>query len=142
MKICVQHPNSQIKPQSNEVPVKLNELSDIQNSSCVSVYLSDCLDFIPLNERTSLIDIAILKLRQGGDLIIDGADIFAISHALQSGIRSIETLNNVLFNGKLSADSVISVVNYIEKNDNMKEISYKEDNLHYTIKARRKNANR
>ncbi len=137
-KIVVTHPNLQSVIEPDEIQVPVQELERVDSSSCISLHLADCMDYVPPNERGRLLSLAIDKLRYGGEITISGTDLIAVGQQINHGIMNLVQANVYLFQGRLSASTINDVVAYLKK-VGIEIINAKIDNLYYSIKARRPN---
>lgn len=139
MKIIVTHPNTNSFVQNDEVAVPIQNLSSVDDATCLSIHLSDCMDYIPPQERYKLLGNAIKKLRHGGELTISGTDILAVAQQINSFMLSIDKANSILYQGRLSSDSVNNVLNNVQSMG-LELINVKIDGVFYSIKTRRPDA--
>lgn len=105
MKILITNPGTKFIP-NEEVPVQLGALSKIDDSSCLEVNLTDSLDYTPFHQREEILQTCYLKLRQGGTISLEGADVHALCHNYNNGMLNIEDFNQVVFSsGQVSVNS-------------------------------------
>ncbi len=138
MKIAITHPNIKSVIDKEHQPVYIQEIGKIELSSCVSVNLADCMDYVPLKERGNVLNTAIERLRYGGEITISGADILAICAQVSNGHVTIEQANTSIYGSRLSGDTITNVIGYLQS-INMEIVNAKLDHLYYSIKAKRKN---
>lgn len=137
-KIVVTHPNLQSIIEPDQIQVPMQELEGIDNASCISLHLADCMDYVPPEERGKLLSIAIDKLRYGGEITVSGTDLISVGQQINHGIMNLIQANVCLFQGRLSGSTINDVIAYIKK-VGIEIINAKIDNLYYSIKARRPN---
>lgn len=138
MRIAIIHPNTTTIIDNNQTKISIEEIDSIETSSCISVHLSDCMDYVPLSERTKLLALAFSKVRKEGEITISGTDLLVVTHFIYNNIISMEQANTSLFCGRLSCDTVNNVIRTLESLG-AKINNAKIDNMYYSIKANRPN---
>ena len=86
----------------------LTHAQSLDNASCIEVDLHNCLDYTM--ERDQILQIAISKLRYSGVLRIYGIDLNMVMYNATSGNLNIQQTQQLLYSGKLSADTYENVV--------------------------------
>jgi len=124
MKIYVTHEHSRNVSTDYRI-VPLVELEGIEPSSCLEVDINDTADYIPFKEREELYKLAVSKLRYGGKLVMKGNDLYRLGQIIAGGRLSIPVANIGLFSGRLSADTMMSVL------AQLKELSIQADKYYY-----------
>lgn len=137
MKILVTHPNLQQEPDNDQEVVSLQELSRLDDAICIYIHLADCMDYVPPSERYKLLQVAIKKMRYNAVITVSGVDILTVGQQIYAGLLEIDKANSVLYNSRLSADSINNVVTNMESMG-LELINAKLDGLYYSIKMRRK----
>jgi len=137
MKITVITSNTQTISDSDSIKVPLNELSSVENASCLIINLADAMDYVPFNQRKDVLNLAISKLRPGGEIYISGSDMYAIGHYIIEQLTSAEQINTSLYGGRLSCNTMFDVTELCRELD-CETINSKLDGLYYSIKARKK----
>lgn len=138
MKIIILHPRAAPVIDANQIAIQLSELDQIEQSSCVSIHLLDCLDYISFDKRFTVLKEVYSKLRKGGEITINGNDLPAIRRYIEHRMTSMEQLNNTLFNGKVSIDTLKSTWENLEKLG-AEFVESKIDGMTFSVKARRPN---
>ena len=139
MKIAITHPNLKSILAKDESPVSLQDLNaGVENASCSSIHLADCMDYVPPSERSKVLATALKKLRYGGDISISGTDLIAVCQHMSSGVMSIIQANASLFEGRLSASTITDVLETL-KEMGLEIVNAKIEGMYYSIKARRPN---
>ena len=124
MKIQIAHAYS--KPSNTDAKiVRLEELESVEASSCLEIDLGDTADFIPFHERSELYKVIVSKLRYGGRICLSGNDLYVYSQKIYEGDLSMDVANLGIFSGRLSADTMVSVV------DKLKELSIQPEKYYY-----------
>ena len=137
MKIVITHPFMTSVTNNDEIPIKINDLDNVENASCTHVHLADCMDYIPFEERFKLLTMAYNKLRNGGELTLSCTDMVAVGHFIYHKIADIKQLNTVLFSGRLSCDSVYSILEFIRTHLVANVDNVKNDGVYVSIKIKR-----
>lgn len=119
--------------------VSVAEVGNVPNSSCTSIYLSDSLDYLPVEQRGNAMMIIASKLRYGGELILRGIDLTEVSRQIFTKSVNIESAQYMLYNNRQSADCMAHVVDQLKGVGLEISLSY-IDNMFYQIEARRPNA--
>lgn len=139
MKLAVTNPNTNSVIDGDAIKVGIQELSGVENSSCIEVNLNDCMDYVPLSERIKLLEMAVGKLRYGGVLFLSGTDLEAICHSTKYSATGIEQINAALYSGRLSIDYLHNVLSILKEIDLEVEKASLE-NIYYSIRAKRPDA--
>lgn len=138
MKIVIVHPNTQTIIDNDQIQIPINDIDGVENSSCLSVHLADCMDYIPLTERGKLLTKAFGKVRMGGEITISGTDLATICSNVFHRSINLEQANTSLFSGRLSCDNATNVIRMVEalggELDNVQITG-----MYFSIKARRPN---
>lgn len=106
MKIYISHPSSNTIKLNDEQPVVIEGISQIPDASCVKIQLGNVLDYISEKERDRILLTAISKLRIEGELHLNGVDFFAVGTFISSGLITIDEVNKVVLNGRMSMDCI------------------------------------
>jgi hypothetical protein len=138
MKVVLVHPYSKTIADSNSTQIKLMEIDLIDNVSCTALHLADCMDFVPLDQRNLLLQKAIDKLRNGGELTVSGTNVTSVVHDSYNGLITTEQFNASIFGGRLSASNLNSVLLALT-NLGIKIVNYKLDGMYYAIVGRKNN---
>ncbi len=139
MKIVIKPPTeAEIFREPDEALVPLLEMHNIPNSSCTSVRLDDGMDYVPYEQRKQLFDVAFTKLRYGGEMVVTGTDLYAISHSLISKSISIEEAQGDMYTHRMSSSTMDAIVNHVHDKDDAEIVSYKLNGLAYHVVLRRK----
>lgn len=86
----------------------LTHAQSLDNAGCIEIDLHNCLDYTM--ERDQILQIAISKLRYNGVLRINGIDLDMVMYNAISGNLNIQQAQQLLYSGKLSADTYENVV--------------------------------
>jgi len=136
MKIYIEHAKSIGIGLNDEVSLGINDLQDVENSSCLSINLNNVLDSVEFNARFEVVKLAISKLRYNGILNIDGVDIICLSNYILGHLINLEQANSYLLSN-VSLDSIYNMSTKIKLlNMGIEETGL--DGFYYKIKARRK----
>lgn len=137
MKAVIVHPSMTSHISSDEVQIPINEIDRLENSSCVSIHLADCMDYVPLEERTKLLEKVCGKLRFGGQLTVSGVSIRSVARDIHYMVSTMEQLNATLYGGRLSTDLMDNTLRALREFD-FDVVNCKIDGHYYSIKAQRK----
>ena len=137
MKIAIIHEHTSTIVDSDQININLNELGNVSPSSCVSIHLADCMDYVPFAQRTALLDIALSKLRRGGEITISGTNLSAAIRDVYNHTLSIEQINATIYNHRLSVDTLDSIKNYLIDTKHLVVVNYKQEGLYFSIKMER-----
>ena len=109
-----------------------DQLNSIENGICISIELSNVLDFIP--PRLQFFQECVNKLRSKGTIALSGLDLVEISKLILNGKLTIDEANNVLYQGKQSLDNLQRLLVFIQ-NIGLHIIDKRISNIIYYIKA-------
>jgi len=137
MKIAIIHPYLK-EPiiESDRESINLNELNNFADSSCDSIYLTDALDFVPINDRSNALDLVVSKLRYGGSLVVRGLDLTDVSRMIYLKELDINSAMSILYNNRQSAESLPTIKERL-KLMGLHVISCYQENLYYQIEVKR-----
>ncbi len=140
MKIVIKPPTeTEVYREPDEGLVPLLEMHQVPDASCTSVRLEDGMDYVPYEQRKQLFDLAFTKLRYGGEMVVTGTDLYAITHSIMAKSISIEEAQSEMYLHRMSSSTLDTVVNYVHDNENAEIVNYKLNNLAYHVLLRRKN---
>ena len=137
MKIVVTHPNITSTIDNDYMCVPIQDLNKTPDSSCKSVNLADCMDYVLYEERDKLLEMAMSKIKHEGTLLISGTDVYAIGRGINNGIVSLLQINTSLYKGRLSINSLSFYVDKINNSPHFELINAKLDKLYYSLVAKR-----
>jgi hypothetical protein len=102
-------------PQINENVqyVHPRHLQSVDNASCMEIEAGNCLDYIL--ERYQVLLSLIEKLRYNGVLKINGINLDDILHKATFGHLNIQQTQQLLYNGRLSADTHRNMIQILQK---------------------------
>lgn len=118
----------------NENEISLNELKDVADGSVDLLELEDILDYI--EKRHDLLRTSIKKLRHSGIIEIRGTDILELARYLFTARINFSDANKLMYCGKQSMDSIISVVNML-KNLELNILTKQLYDCRYYVRAQR-----
>lgn len=137
MKIFITHPAANKIKLNDEQPVNIESINNISNASCTKIQLNNVLDYIMPKDRDKALSIALSKLRIDGEIHLNGIDFFAIGVFISNGLLSLQEVNQNIFNGKLSIDSISLLKNRLS-NNGFEIVKASIENFSYNIIAKRK----
>ena len=93
-------------PQINDnvVYLHISNVGSIENATCLSIELNNCLDYIL--ERQEMLRTVIQKLRINGVLSLTGIDLDSISYNYNSGALNLSQAQQLLYAGRMSIDTL------------------------------------
>lgn len=136
MKIFITHPASNRIKLNDENPVNIESINDIANASCTSIQLNNILDFIMPKDRDKALMMSISKLRIDGTISLNGVDFSALGTYISNGLISLSEVNQNIFNGRMSVDSVKLLQEKLS-NSNLEILKANMENFSYNIVAKR-----
>lgn len=132
MKLTILHARSTTIVDNDSTRISVTDLDSIESSSCLSINMADCMDYVPYDKRTDLLELVVSKLRKGGKLFVSGAELYTIGYNIYHVLEDENRINAALFNGRLSAESMWFLCKKLEplgiKVENMKI-----DGFYYSI---------
>jgi len=137
MKIAIMHEHASTITDSDQINIHLNELGNVAPASCISIHLADCMDYVPFTQRIALLDMALSKLRCGGEITLSGTNLSAIIRDVYNHTLSIEQVNATIYNHRLSVDTLDSIKNYLIDTKHLVVVNYKQEGLYFSIKMGR-----
>ena len=137
MKAVIVHPNMTSQISSDEVQIPINEIDRLENSSCISIHIADCMDYVPLEERIALLEKSCGKLRFGGELTLSGISVRDVARDIYHMVGTMEQINTALYGGRLSTDLIDNTLKAL-RDLNFDILNCKIDGHYYSIKAQRK----
>ena len=132
MKITILHPQSTTVVDNDSVRVSVTDLDSIEPSSCLSINMADCMDYMPYDKRDDFLELVVSKLRKGGKLFISGTDLYTIGYNIVHVLDDVNKLNAALFNGRLSAETLWDLCNKL-KRLGITVKNMKIDGLYYSV---------
>lgn len=96
------------------VSINLTELNTIEDYSVENLHCN-CLEYV--DNPILLLNDLCKKVCGGGQIIIEGYEIYLIARNITVGIIDMISVNNMLYNGKISSISMIQVYQFLEDND-------------------------
>jgi len=123
-------------PQINDnvVYLHISNINSIDNATCMSIELNDCLDYV--QERPQMLQAVVQKLRIDGVLSLTGVDFDAVTYNYDSGLLNLSQAQQLLYFGKTSVDTLGNMTNQI-KAHGLKIVKQSLNNNQYFIVAQR-----
>lgn len=135
MKIELYVDNKHPQINSNVTYLHLTQIQNIDNAICTQIKINNCLDYAL--ERDQLLSIIVDKLRYNGILSISGVDLDEVIHCASIGLVTTEELIQLLYAGKMSADTYDNIIQkLVEKKLTIEHQNI--DNYQYFVTAIRK----
>jgi len=100
------------KPE-NENQVHITKITELMSGSVDKLIVNDALDHIA--NRVEGLKILVSKLRYEGIIEIRGIDILEIARDMYTCRLTIAEANNLLYDGRESCDSIIGVLELLQK---------------------------
>lgn len=136
MKVCIIHSGNNRVQNHEEELMNLEDFMKLEDSSCKSINMNNVLDYVSYENRNNLLTSIVKKLRLNGKLIISGIDYSMLINNVSSGVYSIEVINKLWMNGRMSCNVAFNIEETLHKLG-LVDISIKFESLNYFIIARR-----
>lgn len=100
-------------PHPEYQPIKLQDLKSVPDYF-IKILHVNCLEYV--NNPLALLENLCQKLANGGQIIIEGSEIYSICRNITVGIISLADVNTILYNGKVSACSIVIIDQFLSEN--------------------------
>ncbi len=97
----------------NDGEVHVNHLDKVAAASVENIRLSTTLDYV--EKRGEVLELAVSRLRYGGEIEILGSDIYDVARGLHYAELDLEHADALLYRGRLSIDTLQNVVHQLEE---------------------------
>lgn len=119
------------QPDNKFIYIVPNQISTIENNSCKELHIT-CIDYIA--ESLPFMAECFKKLRKNGIITIIGLDVLEIAKGIVTGRLTIDDINNLLYKGKQSIDTITRVKMFLTSQHATIE-DIRINNITYYIKA-------
>ncbi len=126
-------------PQINDNVIYIhisNIESSVEDATCLSIELNNCLDYIL--KRQEMLQTVIQKLRINGVLSLTGIDLDSISYNYNSGALNLSQAQQLLYAGRMSIDTLGNMVAQTSSYG-LKTVKQTLDNNQYFLVVQRTN---